>query len=337
MELLLPVIVIVVGFVTLVWGADKFVMGAAALARGMGISPLVVGLTIVGLGTSMPEMLVSGIAAAQDSSGIGIGNALGSNIANIGLVLGVACLVRPICVPRSILRRELPILLLTVIVASLLMVDGELLTGDGIVLASGLAVMLGWVVWEGIKQREVAPELTGAGEGEVESGLAPKDATFWLVLGLGVLLASSHGLVWAATELAVAFGVSDLAIGLTVIAIGTSLPELAASVVAALKDEHELAVGNVVGSNMFNTLGVLALPGIIDPGAVDVALVARDCPVMVGLTVLVILGGAFGGGSDQPGRLGRVAGGVFVVSWLVYLVSVYMVKADDISLGFLGG
>ncbi|MFW5925269.1 MAG: calcium/sodium antiporter [Myxococcota bacterium] len=310
---------VVGGFIALVWGADRFVIGAAATARNLGVSPLVVGLTVVGLGTSAPEMLVSAVAAATGNGGLSIGNAIGSNITNVSLVLGAAALTRPLVVNSKIIRRELPLLLGIMAVALLLMIDGVLGRVDGVLLLAGMAGMMGWVVYHGLRDREADP-LVAEYEKEVPTGMSTPLAVFWLVLGLAVLLGSSHLLVRGADAVARHFGVTDLVIGLTVVAIGTSLPELAASIAAALKDEHDIAVGNVVGSNMFNLLGVLGLPGAIAPGSFDPAATSRDFPVMIGLTVLLL---SMTRGFGTRGRLTRVQGAVLVTAFAGYLVLVY--------------
>lgn len=282
MELLLPALAVLGGFVALVWGADRFVMGAAATAQNFGVSPLIVGLTIVGFGTSAPEMLVSSIAAYRGAPGLSIGNAVGSNIANLALVLGLAVLVRPLQVNKNVLRRELPLLLLVMLIAGGLMWDGELGRVDGIILLGGLFGLVGWIVYDGIKSREMPEGL----EDDLPDAMTTPVAVMWIVIGLVVLLGSSELLVWGAKDIARSFGVSERIIGLTVVAFGTSLPELAATIVAARRNEHDIAVGNVVGSNMFNTLGVLGLPGVIHPEEVEASVLSLDFPVMIGVTVL---------------------------------------------------
>ena len=282
-ELALPALAIVVGFIALVWGADRFVMGSAATAQNFGVSPLIIGLTIVGFGTSAPEMLVSSMAAYRDAANLSIGNAVGSNIANVALVLGLAAMVSPIQVNQKILRRELPLLVVMMLVAGGLLWDGELGFVDGIVLLSGLFAMIVWVVREGLQERELPDELAG----EMPDAMSTPLAFFWILVGLVVLLGSSEALVWGAKEIALSIGVSERVIGLTVVAFGTSLPELAATLVAAKRGEHDIALGNIVGSNMFNTLGVLGLPGVIRPGRCEERVLTLDFPVMIGVAVLL--------------------------------------------------
>ncbi|MEM1418783.1 MAG: calcium/sodium antiporter, partial [Myxococcota bacterium] len=272
------------GFAALVWGADRFVMGAAATARNLGVSPLIIGLTIVGFGTSAPEMLVSSVAAWEGAANLSVGNAIGSNITNVALVLGVASLVSPLQVPQHVLSRELPTMIGVMLFAGFLLFDRTLDRVDGTILLTGMVLMVALVVRDGLRKRDAPDE----GD-EIPSGMSTGVALLWLLVGLAVLLVSSRGLVWGATTVARHFGVSELVIGLTIVAFGTSLPELAATVVAAKKNEHEIAVGNVIGSNLFNTLGVLGLPGIIRPGPVEESVLTRDFPVMIGVGVLLFV------------------------------------------------
>ena len=319
--MLLSVLAIIGGFIFLVWGADRCVMGASATARNFGISPLIIGLTIVGFGTSAPEMLVSGMAAWDGNTGISIGNAIGSNITNIALVLGVTALVAPLTVKSETLRREFPVLLAVSLLALMLMIDGELSRFDGIVLLVGMGVMIYLIVSIGIKSRDTSDPMEQEYSDELPPPMSTGKAVFWLVLGIIVLLASSRLLVWGAVNIAQAFGVSDLIIGLTIIAIGTSMPELMASVVSAMKKEHDIALGNVIGSNMFNLLGVMGLPGLIHPGGFDGAVLSRDFPVMIVLTLaLFIMCYGFRG----PGRLNRIEGAVLLSAFVGYMVWLYM-------------
>lgn len=307
---------VIAGFVVLVWAADRFVLGAASVARNFGVSPLVVGLTIVGFGTSAPEMLVSAIAAATDSADLSIGNVVGSNIANFGLVLGTAALIAPMDIKGTVLRRELPILIGCMILATVLVLDGHLGRVDGIILGTGLVVMMGWIVWLGL--RSIDPD---AAADELPDPQPSWKAVAWIVAGLALLLGSSRLLVWGAEGLARGMGVSELVIGVSIVAVGTSLPELAASIMAARRGENEIAVGNVVGSNMFNILGVLALPGLIAPGEVPATVIYRDFPFMFGITLL-----AFGMCRFfiKPHHLTRFEGGVLLSMFVGYLTWVYV-------------
>ncbi len=304
---------VVLGFALLIWGADRFVDGAAATARNLGVSPLMVGLLIVGFGTSAPEMLVSALAAWEGNSGLSIGNAVGSNITNIALILGIAALVRPMAVHSGLLRRELPILLAAILFALLIMIDGELNRVDGLLLLAGFVVQIYWTV--SLARRERADALASEFEAEIPTGMSTQRGLFWIGFGLLLLIGSSRILVWGAVEIATAFGISDLIIGLTIVAIGTSLPELAASVAAALKGEHDIAIGNVVGSNTFNTLAVLGLPGVIGPGPFDPELLTRDFPMMIGLTLALF---AMAYGFRGEGKINRLEASLLLCSFLGY-------------------
>lgn len=310
---------IAAGFGLLVWGADRFVTGAAGTARNLGVSPLIIGLTIVGFGTSAPEILVSAVAAWQGNPGLAIGNAIGSNITNIALILGATALVAPLTVHSGAIRREFPVLIATTLVAYLLLSDGVLGVGDGLMLLLGLVVLLSWMVYLGMSSREVDP-IVAEYEAEVPTGLGLGRSLWWLSLGLVVLLVSSRLLVWGAVGIAQLLGVSDLIIGLTIVALGTSLPELAASVASALKNEHDIAIGNVIGSNMFNLLAVLGLPGIIRPGPVEDAVLTRDFPIMAGLTVALLV---MAYGFRTWGRISRLEGGLLLAGYLAYQTLLY--------------
>jgi cation:H+ antiporter len=310
---------IVIGFAVLIWSADRFIYGAAALSRNLGVSPLLIGLTIVGFGTSAPEMLVSAFAAAQGNTGLAIGNAVGSNIANIALILGVTALVAPLTVGSRILRREMPLLLVVMVFAGALLLDGDLGRLDGALLLIALGGVMVWVIFDGLRGRKDPEDpMEAEFDAEIPKAVPTHRALIWLVLGLAALLISARVLVWGAVNVAEALGVSDLVIGLTIIAIGTSLPELAASVVSARHGEPDIAIGNVVGSNMFNLLGVMALPGLIHPAAVPGEVLTRDYPVMFILTLLFLLM-AFGL-RGRIGRVGRPGGLLLVACFVGYMV-----------------
>jgi len=320
--MLLSSAAILMGLVVLVWSADRFVLGASAVARNLGISPLIIGMTILGFGTSAPEMLVSGMAAWGGNPALGVGNALGSNIANIALVLGFTAIIAPMIVRSQILKREFPLLFLAMGVAALLMVDGVLSRLDGFILLSGVVVMLWWMIRLARKEKATSQEpLNAEFEGEIPDDMPMKKAVFWLVLGLLLLMASSRLLVWGAVDIAEYFGVSDLIIGLTIIAIGTSLPELAATVSAALKKEHEMAIGNVIGSNLFNLLAVLALPGIIMPTVLAPEVMNRDFVVMSVLTIALFLMAY--GFKGKDGQINRIEGAVLLTAFIGYMVTLY--------------
>lgn len=312
--MMLSLVYLLTGLVLLIFAAERFVFGASALAYNLRVSPLLIGVIIVGFGTSAPEMLVSGLAAWQGNSGLAIGNAIGSNIANVALILGIAALIRPLTVHSMVLRRELPILLAAMMIGWVLLSNGRIDRIDGILLLLALAGVLYWMI-------SVAHRARAEGLDPGEEPVAPADrisnlrAGIWLGVGLAVLLGSSRLLVWAAVDLAELFGVSDLIIGLTVVAIGTSLPELAASVMAAFKGQSDIAIGNVVGSNTFNTLAVLGLPGVIAPGPFAPEVLTRDMPIMMVLT-LALFAMAYGYGSS--GRINRVEGGILLTCFCAY-------------------
>lgn len=289
--MLIFILAVILGFVILIWSADWFVDGAASLAQHWGISPLIIGILIIGLGTSAPEMLVAATAALQGNAELGIGNAIGSNITNITLVLGATALFVALPIHSNILKKELPLVLVTGLLAWYLLSDGEFGRLDGAILLSGLFIIMGWMVYTAKKTSNVNDPLLEEGAEEIPAEMPLNKSLFWLILGLVLLMISSKILVWGASNIATELGISDLVIGLTIVAIGTSLPELAATISSARKGETDLAIGNIVGSNLFNTLGVLAIPALIAPSAVSAPVLNRDMPIMIGLTVLLILFG----------------------------------------------
>ncbi|MCU7958407.1 MAG: calcium/sodium antiporter [gamma proteobacterium symbiont of Bathyaustriella thionipta] len=312
--MLLNILAIVGGFVILIWGADRFVAGASSLARHLGVSPMIIGLTIVGIGTSAPEMLVSGIAAATGSRDIGIGNALGSNITNIALILGFTAIVVPLTVRSAMLKREYPMLMGLNLLVVAILADGYLGRVEGLILLCGFPLMLWWLASAG-KNSETSDPLADEFNESISEQMSKARSWFWTLFGLLLLLGSSRLLVWGAANIAREFHISELVIGLTIIAIGTSLPELAASLVSALKKEYDIAIGNVIGSNMFNLLGVLGLPGLIAPGRLQPEVLTRDIPVMIGLTLALFI---FGFGMKGDGRINRFEGAILVVAFCVY-------------------
>jgi cation:H+ antiporter len=319
-DILLYSIAVLIGFVVLVWAADRFILGASAIARNLGVSPLIIGLTIVGFGTSAPEMFISGLSAVEGYPALGIGNALGSNIANIALVLGVTAMITPLGVHSDTLKREFPVLIATMLLALGLLADSMLNRVDGTVLLVGMVIMILWVVRLGLQTRHTDP-IKAEYSAEVPQHMPMAQAWLWLVLGLVLLLGSSKAIVWGASAIAHSFGVSDLIIGLTIVALGTSLPELAASIMSALKGEHDIAIGNIIGSNMFNLLGVLGLPGVIHPSMVEDDLIQRDFPFMIGLTFALY---AMSYGFNKPGRINRLEGLVLFTAFFGYLYVIYL-------------
>ncbi len=314
-ELLYPIAAILAGFLVLIWSADRFVIGAAATARGLGMSPMLIGLTIVSIGTSAPEMLVSSFAAYDNAGGLAIGNALGSNIANIGLVLGITALVAPLPVQSGLMRKELPLLMVVTLSIAAILWDGYLGLTDAVILLMGLVTCL-YLFYR--FQKFAAPEEIAHEEEEIPE-LPTAKALFWLIVGLVLLAASSRLLVWGATSIATSLGVSDLVIGLTIVAIGTSLPELAASIASALKKHHDIAIGNVVGSNIFNLLAVMPLPGLIRPFHFDPSVLTRDFAVMVGFTLALFIFSRV----VSRGTVSRAEGTVLVLGYTAYLGLLY--------------
>jgi len=317
----LELLAITGGFVLLTWSADRFVIGAAAIAWNLNIPPLIIGLTIVSLGTSAPEILVSGMAALQGNTGLAIGNAIGSNIINIGLVLGITALVTPLAVHSRVLSRELPVLLAIMAIVWLLLLDGTLGRFDGVLLLCGMVLMLAWMTAVGIKSKGSREPMNAEYAEEIQTSMGMGRAVFWLVIGMGLLLLSSRLLIWGAVSVAHQFGVSDLVIGLTIVALGTSLPELAASLAGAIKNEHDIVIGNIIGSNIFNLLAVLGLPGVIRPGPIDAAVMERDYIAMVILTVVLFaMAYGFRGGVR---RISRIEGGALLLIYIVYQSLLY--------------
>jgi len=310
---------ILTGFILLIWSADRFVIGASATARNFDVPPLIIGLTIVGFGTSAPEMMVAGFASYNGSPAMAIGNALGSNITNITLVLGVAALIAPLNVHSRIIKKELPILLFATLLALTLLQDMSLDRIDGVILLGMLVLLMWWITRVSIRN-ESEKELTNEILEELPGDMSTSHALFWLIAGLVLLTISSKILVWGAVNVATNLGISELIIGLTVIAIGTSLPELATSVTGALKNEHDIAIGNVVGSNLFNTLGVLAIPGLIHPAVLAEGVLKRDLPIVFILTILLFI---MAYGFRGQGRINRVEGGLLLSAFIGYQLMLF--------------
>lgn len=307
-------IAVIFGLALLVWSADRFVEGAATTAHHFGMPPLLIGMLIVGFGTSAPEIVVSAISASQGNSGIALGNAYGSNITNIALILGMTALISPIAVHSQVLRKELPILTVVTALAAWQLWDGDITLLDAVVLLVVFSGLMAWTIWQGLRMKE---DLLGSEmEQELDVRAMPiRRAVFWLVVGLALLIASSRILVWGAVEIAHGFGVSDLIVGLTVVAVGTSLPELASSIIATRKGEHDIALGNILGSNLFNTLAVVGIAGTIHPMPVGPEVFTRDMLVMAVLTLLLFV---FGYGFRGPGRINRIEGSILLVCYLGY-------------------
>jgi cation:H+ antiporter len=302
------------GLALLAWSADRFVEGSASTARHFGMPPLLIGMVIVGFGTSAPEMVVSALSASQGKPGIALGNAYGSNITNIALILGLTALINPITVNSQVLRKQLPILTAITALAAWQLWDDEITRLEALVLLGVFAVLMGWTIWQGMQKKADVLGSKMAQELEVHAMPISRSA-FWLIIGLILLIVSSRILVWGAIEIAHGFGVSDLIIGLTIVAMGTSLPELASSLIATRKGEHDIALGNVLGSNLFNTLAVVGIAGTIHPMRVGPEVFYRDIMVMAALTIsLFIIGYGFRG----PGRINRLEGMALLACYIGY-------------------
>ena len=280
----MSIIALISGFLLLMWSADTFTDNGAKIARIFNISPLIIGLLIFGFGTSAPEMLVSGLAAFDGHPELSVGNAFGSNIFNIGLVLGVTAIILPISVDKLVLKKEWLFLFLSTLIAGALLLDRYLSFNDGLILLSLLLLFLYYIYTESKKNNPNNLD-------NIDDGLKnEKKSRIWflLILSLIILVSSARLVVWGGTSLALQFGISDLIIGLTVVALGTSLPELAVSVSSALKKQHQMVIGNIIGSNLFNTLGVLAIPGLILPFQIPGEVMSRDFINMMILTLLIV-------------------------------------------------
>ncbi|MFQ3789639.1 calcium/sodium antiporter [Halomonas sp. A29] len=328
--MLLPVMAVVAGLVLLVWSAERFVDGAAATSRRLGVSPLLVGMLVIGFGTSAPELMVSSLAAGQGNPGLALGNGYGSNIANIGLILGLMAVITPLAVHSSVIRRELPILVAVTFLSALLMWGGLIGRLEGSLLLALLAVVIGFSIWQA--RRSSADTLATETEESLQAHpMTLRSGVVWTLVGLALLVLSSRVLVWGAVEIAIGFGVSDLIIGLTVVAVGTSLPELASSFSALRKGEHDLVVGNVVGSNLFNTLGVVGLAAVIHPIEVGGEVLLRDWSLMTVMTLLMTVFAI--GWKGRPGRINRLEGAMLLALFIGY--TVFMVQLVVRSAGAL--
>jgi len=307
---------VIIGIVLLVFSADKFVDGAAAAAKRAGLPPLLIGMLVIGFGSSMPEMVISGLSASQGNSGLALGNAFGSNITNIALILGLTAAISPIRVESSILRRELPLLaFVTLTAAALLYVDGALSRTDGWLLIGLFVVIMAWSIHAGVNNK--TDHLAVMVEQELQAPMSMARAITYVVFGLILLVISSQILVWGGVEIARALGISDLIIGLTVVAVGTSLPELAASIAAVRKNEHDLALGNIIGSNLFNTSIVIGITGTIGPTILEPGILSRDLPVLGILTAaLFLMGYAFR--ERTAGIISRLEGVLLLIAYLIY-------------------
>lgn len=316
---------VLIGLLILIWSADRFIDGASSIARTMGISPLIVGMIIIGLGTSAPEMLVAGVAAYDGNPGLGIGNAIGSNITNITLVLGVTAIFYHLPVHSRLLKREMPLVLFTAVLAWFLMADSLFSRTDAIILFICLVFVLSWMIVTARRVKDFHDPLIDETIGEIPEEMPLNHSILWSLAGLVLLLISSKLLVWGASGIAHEFGVSDLVIGLTIVAIGTSLPELAATISSARKGETDLAVGNIVGSNLFNTLAVLPIPALIKPLAVPQEALDRDILVMFVVTILLLVF-SFGIKSNRY-KITRFKGIILFAGFVAYEILLYVQSA----------
>jgi cation:H+ antiporter len=321
--MLISSLYLVVGLILLIIAADKFVLGAASTAKHMGVSTMLVGLIIVGFGTSAPEMVVSAIASFNGNSGLALGNAVGSNITNIALVLGTGLLIVPMSIQSQTIKREMPILLLVSLLVLFLLIDLTLTFADGVIMILSMLLVTGFLTMIGIKgdRDEFSDEI----EAEFDLDISLQKAILLLIVGIVVLPLASHMMVKGATEIAVEFGVSDMVIGLTIVALGTSLPELAATVASALKKEHDLAIGNIVGSNMFNLLGVIGISGLIREYEFSAHFIKYDYFYMLMLTVFLFLASVYFVLKDR--FISRIIGVVLVVMYISYMVWLYVSKS----------
>jgi cation:H+ antiporter len=302
------------GLILLIWGADRFVHGAAAMARNLGVAPLMIGLTIVSFATSAPEILVSVVAALRGETDLAVGNAIGSNIANIGLVLGVTALIRPIELKSATLRREMPALLAVSLLTVALFLDSQLNRVDGFVLLTGLIIVIIWLVRLGLRSSSTDP-LQADFEAEIPKDMKTGVAVIWLVVGLGALLFGAELLVDGAIAIARAVGVSEVVIGITLVAMATSLPELAVSAVSAIRGEYGLAIGNIVGSNIFNLLAVVGVAAAIQPAVLPPSVLSLHIFVMVAFTLVLF---AMTYEYDGRGAISRFEGFALVAAFLAY-------------------
>jgi cation:H+ antiporter len=321
----LAVAAVMVGLALLVWSADKFIDGAAAVAQHYALPPLLIGVVIIGFGTSAPELAVSVFSALDGSPGLALGNAYGSNIANIALILGLTALISPVVVQSSILRKELPVLAGVTLLTVALLWDLSISRLDAILLLVAFVALLLWSVRETTRQNGVDTLGTDTAE-SINSALTPGKAWAWLLIGLLLLVVSSRLVVWGAVSIAQAFGVSELVIGLTIVAIGTSLPELASCIAAARKNEHDLIMGNIIGSNLFNTLGVVGLAGVIHPLSLGREILERDMLVMSGLTLVLFVMARQK--QKGPGSINRIEGALLLVAFVAYTAWVFLSSAS---------
>ncbi len=316
--MLLYFAMVISGISLLVWSADRFTDGAAAIARNFGISPLIIGLTIVAMGSSAPEVVVSFNAAMSGTPGLAIGNAIGSNIANVGMVLGIAAMITPLKIQSDMLKREIPVLFGVMLIAFAFMFDNSLSQINGFILLACLIAYLAWLTHSAIRSRNKDDLMLEELIDEIPDQMPNWKAACWLILGLVLLQISSKLLVAGAVAIAHNYGVSDFLIGVTIVAVGTSLPELAASITGVIKGEHELALGNVIGSNIFNLLAVLGIPAVISNIEVTNSILYFDYLFMFGITVAVCI--MAWGRKGKPGEISRLEGVILAFLFVAYQI-----------------
>lgn len=314
--MLLAALAIIGGLILLIWSADRFVDGAAATARAFGMPQLLIGIVVIGFGTSAPEMIVSSLSALNGNPGIALGNAYGSNITNIALILGLTALISPLAVNSQILKLELPILIAVTALSAYLIYDNTVSRLDAVILLAVFGIYMIWTIRQGLQNKNDSLAADVQQELNEQESMTLRAALIWVFIGLLLLIISSQLLVWGAVQVAQYFGVSDLIIGLTIVAVGTSLPELASSLVAAKKGEVDLAVGNIIGSNLFNTLAVVGIAGAISPMQVEPEVFTRDMLVMSVFSVILLFLG-FGFNKNQ-GRISRLEGLFLFTGYIAY-------------------
>ncbi|GGA96328.1 calcium/sodium antiporter [Agarivorans gilvus] len=317
--MLVECLLLVLGLALLVWSADRFVFGAAAIANNFGLPPMIIGLTIVALGSSAPEIMVSATASLEGKMNTAVGNVIGSNITNITLVLGLTALLKPLMVSSTTLFRELPMVVGATAFAGWILHDQQLGYTEGLLLLALFFGLMAYLIFNSIKHRSDSNKdpMIDEAEAEIPHDVTTPKALFWLLVGMILLPLSADILVGSASEIARYFGMSDLVIGLTIIAIGTSLPELAACIAGVVKKEDDLVLGNIIGSNLFNILAVLAVPALLAPGEIDAFAAGRDFYVMMGVTVaLFIMAMGFG----KTRKISRWEGGLLFSAFIGYQI-----------------
>ncbi|MFZ4833251.1 calcium/sodium antiporter [Rouxiella sp. Mn2063] len=322
--MLLASVLMIVGLFLLVYAADRLVYGAAVLASSMGIPPLIIGMTVVGVGISLPELVVSTTAAINGQMDLAVGNVLGSNITNILLILGGAALIHPLSVRSDILRRELPLMLLVTILCGFLISDNELSRWDGLLLIASAGVFLTLMIKIAkLSELEGRDTLTSEQIAELPQDSSNTVAFLWLALAFIIMPLAANMIVDNATVIARYFGVSELIIGLTVVAIGTSLPELATFIAGAIKGEDDIALGNIIGANIFNVCLVLGVPALVAPGRFSPDAFHRDYWVMLAVSVVLI-----GLCLMRKHRIGHIAGALLLCGFFAYLAMLFLIPGS---------